>query len=161
MITVVSLKACLFCQRMFEKLAFNVQLPKKGSAVKGKVILATSENNLTKMQLMFRQYCLEYRAKNPPLRSSSICSQHILKGWNTHYRNGRERKTDSRTVTDYGASSCSNRVRLLFSSSPSLSSLPDVSHPPWERHKDLISGLYIITYLINLLTKQTDKKRNK
>lgn len=34
-----------------------------------------------------------------------------------------------------GASSCSSRVLLRFSSSPSLSSLPDVSQPPWTQHE--------------------------
>lgn len=47
----------------------------------------------------------------------------------------KERRTDWQRVI-YGASSCSRRVRLLFSSSPSLSSLPDVSHPPWERETE-------------------------
>lgn len=90
--------------------------------------------------LMFRQYCLSERRHDSQWIHSQISNTQMLINFlsgmqNTLQECKWERRTNWQWVI-YGASSCSRRVRLLFSSSPSLSSLPDVSHPPWERQTE-------------------------
>lgn len=55
--------------------------------------------------------------------------------------------TERQKRSHHGASSCSSKVLLLFSSSPSLSSLPDVSQPPWGNTAQ--TQCYILIVKIN------------
>lgn len=134
----------------------NIQLPKKGSAVKGNLTLATSENNVTKVKhaaqikksadvqtiLPLKETTWQSMNSQPNIQHSDA-HQYSVSTFQKDAKHitgmqvrERQRRTDWQWVI-YGASSCSRRVRLLFSSSPSLSSLPDVSHPPWETDTEI------------------------
>lgn len=66
--------------------------------------------------------------------------------------------TERQKRSHHGASSCSSKVLLLFSSSPSLSSLPDVSQPPWGNTAQ--TQRYILIVKINDITHKHGNSRN-
>lgn len=82
------------------------------------------------------------------LRKRKVLSDSVHSGWYDRYSRTssggecmfaevyKKRKLQGQQKCDHqGASSCSSKVLLRFSSSPSLSSLPDVSQPPWTQHE--------------------------